>query len=225
MPLIPSRQTLTKSAGFVGGMYLAHTYIRDRLEDVKQKMEVEVQARENLKRRFHQTHDTTSYTILALLPTLSSQILDQMNVEELTRELQSRSSNAKRSAVLPAPAPAPQPGPSTQTPLPPSASPSLASSIELVVQPAEAGASAEPPSTSSSLTSSSFLLTSPVTTEDMSASIQSFSSDLLNSTTSGGSSSASEDASAALVPPAGGLQAPVALPHKLNVLPSLLLLG
>jgi hypothetical protein len=48
MPSIPrpSRQTLTNSAGFVGGMYLAHTYIRDRLEDVKQKMEVEVQAKE-----------------------------------------------------------------------------------------------------------------------------------------------------------------------------------
>ncbi|RXW15691.1 hypothetical protein EST38_g10173 [Candolleomyces aberdarensis] len=219
MPLIPrpSRQTLTKSAGFVGGMYLAHTYIRDRLEEVKQKMEVEVQARENLKRRFHQTHDTTAYTILALLPTLSSQILEQMNVEELTRELQSRSSNAKRSVALPPPAPAPQPEPSTQTQsaLPPPTSPSLASSIELVVQPAEQGASGE--SSSSSLTSSSFLLTSPVTTEDMSASIQSFSSDLLNSTTSGGSSSASEDASAALVPPpaAGGLQAPVALTDSL----------
>ena len=66
----------------------------------------------SLKRRFLQTHETTSYTILALLPTLSAQILTEMNVEALTKELQSRS--AKKPVQLAPP------------------SPSIASSIEVI---------------------------------------------------------------------------------------------
>ncbi|KAF6757934.1 Peroxin-3-domain-containing protein [Ephemerocybe angulata] len=112
--IIPSRKTVMKTAGFFGGLYMANNFIQERLEEVKQKMEIETQAQDNLKRRFQQTHETTSYTILALLPTLSSQILAEMNVETLTKELQSRSS--KKPAVQP----------------PPPQTPSLASSIEVV---------------------------------------------------------------------------------------------
>mgnify|MGYP007124464925 FL=1 len=43
---LPSRQTVTKTAGFFGGMYLARTYLRERLEDVKLKMEAENEAKE-----------------------------------------------------------------------------------------------------------------------------------------------------------------------------------
>ena len=45
----------------------------------------------SLRRRFQQTQEDVSYTILALIPTLSEQILDQMNIEALTQELQTRS--------------------------------------------------------------------------------------------------------------------------------------
>ena len=45
----------------------------------------------SLRRRFRQTQEDVSYTILALIPTLSEQILDQMNIEVLTQELQNRS--------------------------------------------------------------------------------------------------------------------------------------
>ncbi|KAJ2915679.1 hypothetical protein MD484_g4712, partial [Candolleomyces efflorescens] len=207
--IVPSRKTLTKTAGFVGGMYLAHTYIQNRLEDVKQKMEVEVQARENLKRRFRQTHDTTSYTVLALLPTLASQILKEMNVEELTRELQARSSsNASRRAAAPPPPPA-----AAATGAPPAAiaaasmaapSPSLASSIELI----------DPLSQSITSSSSSFSMASPpvtTTSEDLSASIQSFatSDSVVQSGERGSSSRDSVDAVGE------GVQAPVPLTDSL----------
>ena len=56
----------------------------------------------SLRRRFQQTQEDVSYTISALIPTLSEQILDQMNVEALTQELQNRSiaRNAARRQLL-----------------------------------------------------------------------------------------------------------------------------
>jgi peroxin-3 len=102
---------ITKTAGFVGGLYLANHYIRDRLDEVKARLEQERAARDrcdfflwiiqgtcahtrrpfSLRRRFQQTQDDVSYTALALLPTLGDQILETMDVEALTRELQARS--------------------------------------------------------------------------------------------------------------------------------------
>ncbi|KAF9447254.1 hypothetical protein P691DRAFT_707094 [Macrolepiota fuliginosa MF-IS2] len=80
-----------KTAGFVGGIYITRHYINDRLAEVKTRLEQERAAKENLRRRFQQTQDDVSYTIMALLPTLGDQILENMDVEVITQELQSRS--------------------------------------------------------------------------------------------------------------------------------------
>lgn len=53
----------------------------------------------SLQKRFRQTQEDTSYTILALLPTLSEQILETMDVETLTNELQARS-RARNATLL-----------------------------------------------------------------------------------------------------------------------------
>ncbi len=42
----------------------------------------------SLKRRFRQTHEDISYAVLALVPTLSEQIMEGMDVEALIQELQ-----------------------------------------------------------------------------------------------------------------------------------------
>ncbi|SRR6266576_3787148 len=44
-----------------------------------------------LKRRFQTAQEDVSYTVLALLPTLAEQIMEGMDVESLTQELQARS--------------------------------------------------------------------------------------------------------------------------------------
>lgn len=54
-------------------------------------MEQERSARETLKRRFAQTQEDVSYMILALIPDLAEQIIEGMDIEALTRELQARS--------------------------------------------------------------------------------------------------------------------------------------
>ena len=109
------RNGLTTVVTFVGGFYLAKHYIRDRLDEVKVKLEQERAAQDrydihiytyskaydpipsSLRRRFQQTQEDVSYTISALIPTLSEQILDQMNIEALTQELQNKS-KARNSA-------------------------------------------------------------------------------------------------------------------------------
>jgi hypothetical protein len=53
----------------------------------------------SLRRRFQQTQEDVSYTISALIPTLSEQVLDQMDIETLTQELQNRS-KARNAAKL-----------------------------------------------------------------------------------------------------------------------------
>jgi len=175
----------------VGGLYVARKYLRDRLEEVKDNMELERVAKEryvtffsvdglchgihavllrsapsssfrhilnarlieitlclrtfskfnlsirpmklmftffSLQKRFRQTQEDTSYTILALLPTLSEQILGTMDVETLTNELQARS--RARNAILVSPSiPPPLALPTPSYLLPPS---SLSSGIELV---------------------------------------------------------------------------------------------
>ncbi|KAF8816113.1 hypothetical protein BYT27DRAFT_7209030 [Phlegmacium glaucopus] len=99
------RHGITTAVTFVGGFYLAKHYIQDRLEEVKVKLEQERAARDSLKRRFQQTQEDVSYTILALIPTLSEQILDQMNIEALTQELQnmSKARNSAKKQVQPNP--------------------------------------------------------------------------------------------------------------------------
>jgi peroxin-3 len=55
----------------------------------------------SLRTRFTQTQEDVAYTVLALLPTLSEQVLQDMDVDTLTRELQARS-KARTSRTLPA---------------------------------------------------------------------------------------------------------------------------
>ncbi|RDB15472.1 Peroxisomal biogenesis factor 3 [Hypsizygus marmoreus] len=90
------RKGLGKAAAVVGGVYFVRGYIRDRLEEVKDRLEQERAARDNLKRRFKQTQEDVDFTVLALLQTLSEQIIDEMDVEGLTQELQHRSKARKQ---------------------------------------------------------------------------------------------------------------------------------
>ncbi|KDR77087.1 hypothetical protein GALMADRAFT_139109 [Galerina marginata CBS 339.88] len=82
---------VVKTTCVIGGLYVVRGYMRNRLEEVREKLETEERAKDILRTRFLQTHENTSYTILALMPTLSAQVLSTMDVDSLTRELQARS--------------------------------------------------------------------------------------------------------------------------------------
>ncbi|KAH9903279.1 Peroxin-3 [Cubamyces lactineus] len=89
------RRGLSKAAGYVGGAYFIGRYVSARLEDVRNSILQERAARENLRRRFEQNQQDISFTVMALLPTLGAHILQEMDVEGVTQELQSYSRASK----------------------------------------------------------------------------------------------------------------------------------
>ncbi|PIL28704.1 transporter [Ganoderma sinense ZZ0214-1] len=89
------RRGLTKVAGYVGGAYMIGRYVSERLDDVRNSILQERAARENLRRRFEQNQQDISFTVMALLPTLGTHILEGMDVEGVTQELQSYSKAPK----------------------------------------------------------------------------------------------------------------------------------
>ncbi|KAK1235700.1 peroxin [Marasmius sp. AFHP31] len=82
------RSTLATAAGVGAGLYFVRTYVKSRLEEVKERLEDERLAKDVLKRRFEQSKEDVEYTVMALLPELAEGILAELNVEEVTRELQ-----------------------------------------------------------------------------------------------------------------------------------------
>ncbi|GLB45164.1 putative peroxin-3 [Lyophyllum shimeji] len=93
------RKGLATAAAVAGGVYVVRGFVRDRLEEIKDRLERERVARENLRRRFDQTQENVAYTVMALVQTLAEQVLREMDVEGLTAELQGRS-RARRELLL-----------------------------------------------------------------------------------------------------------------------------
>ncbi|EJD01903.1 uncharacterized protein FOMMEDRAFT_147078 [Fomitiporia mediterranea MF3/22] len=111
------RRTLWTAAGVAGAFYLAGKYVTERLEDMREQAMQMQKSRENLRRRFTQNQEDIMFTIMAHLRTLENAILEGMDVEGVTQELQSRSRLA-RTAVR------------AHSPNPPLSDSSLASSVE-----------------------------------------------------------------------------------------------
>jgi len=82
---------LIKIAGVAGSLYLVTKYFLDRLQEMREAMRQEKLAKENLKKRFLQNQQDCIFTILALLPGLGAQIMEEMDVEGITQVLQGRS--------------------------------------------------------------------------------------------------------------------------------------
>ncbi|KAL1957658.1 hypothetical protein VTO42DRAFT_5635 [Malbranchea cinnamomea] len=85
-------------AGILGAGYLAGQYVISKISETKERMSSERIARENLRRRFEQNQSDCTFTVLALLPTATDNILKALPVEELTNELQQK--RAQRLARL-----------------------------------------------------------------------------------------------------------------------------
>ncbi|EIE83189.1 hypothetical protein G6F46_003054 [Rhizopus delemar] len=76
------------SAAIAGGSYLAGKYAATKIRDIQEKATTERLAKENLKRRFQQNQNDCVFTVISLLPTLSDQILNEMNIEAEWAKLQ-----------------------------------------------------------------------------------------------------------------------------------------
>ncbi|KUL88119.1 hypothetical protein ZTR_04017 [Talaromyces verruculosus] len=83
-----NRKGLAIGAGIIGVGYLAGQYVLSKFTEARERMNSDRIAKENLRRRFEQNQADCTFTVLALLPTATENILEALPVEELTQELQ-----------------------------------------------------------------------------------------------------------------------------------------
>ncbi|KAL9946529.1 peroxin [Verticillium nonalfalfae] len=83
-----NRTPLAVGVGIVGAGYVATQYVLSKLSDARERMSSDRIAKENLRRRFEQNQEDCTFTVLALLPTATSNILEALDTERITYEIQ-----------------------------------------------------------------------------------------------------------------------------------------
>ncbi|GAA5846121.1 hypothetical protein JCM11251_001640 [Rhodosporidiobolus azoricus] len=84
------RRGFTYAAGVVGAAYLAGKWALEKVGESAEKARREGWGREDLARRFSLNLQDSQFTVLALLPTLQSSVLAELDVESRTKELADR---------------------------------------------------------------------------------------------------------------------------------------
>ncbi|KAK8019230.1 hypothetical protein PG990_004368 [Apiospora arundinis] len=90
-----NRTPVAIGVGVVGAGYLATQYVLNKINDARERMSSDRIAKENLRRRFEQNQEDCTFTVLALLPTATANILEAMNTEKITLEIQQMKSASK----------------------------------------------------------------------------------------------------------------------------------
>ncbi|KAK1827913.1 peroxin-3 [Podospora conica] len=89
-----NRTPIAIGAGLIGAGYVVTQYVVSKLNDARERMSSERIAKENLRRRFEQNQEDCTFTVLALLPTATTNILEAMNTEKITYEIQQMKGSA-----------------------------------------------------------------------------------------------------------------------------------
>ncbi|EUC61530.1 peroxin-3 protein [Rhizoctonia solani AG-3 Rhs1AP] len=82
------RRGLLTTLGGLGVGYVTGQYIVSRLEEVRDRIVKEKGDKDNLVRRFQQNVQDSTFTTMAHLPTLATQVMSDMDVESLISRLQ-----------------------------------------------------------------------------------------------------------------------------------------
>ncbi|RYP08441.1 hypothetical protein DL765_008796 [Monosporascus sp. GIB2] len=99
-----NRTPLAVGAGVLGAGYLATQYVLGRINSARERLSGDRIARENLRRRFEQNQEDCTFTVLALLPTATANVLEAMNTEKITLEIQQlKANNNNNKAAAPPP--------------------------------------------------------------------------------------------------------------------------
>ncbi|KAF2866489.1 Peroxin-3 [Massariosphaeria phaeospora] len=83
-----NRTPLAVGAGVLGAGYVAGQYVLGKLSEARQRMSDERMTKDNLRRRFEQNQEDCSFTVLAILPTATENIVAALPVEQTLDELQ-----------------------------------------------------------------------------------------------------------------------------------------
>ncbi|KJZ78969.1 hypothetical protein HIM_01742 [Hirsutella minnesotensis 3608] len=90
-----NRTPIAVGVGVIGAGYVVAQYIVSKINDARERMSSERIAKENLRRRFEQNQEDCTFTVLALLPSATANILSALNTEQITYEIQQMKSAAK----------------------------------------------------------------------------------------------------------------------------------
>ncbi|KAK7707316.1 peroxin [Botryosphaeria dothidea] len=96
-----NRTNFAVGAGVLGAGYLAGQYLLGKLTEARQRISDERIARENLRRRFEQNQEDCTFTVLAILPTATDNILHALPVEQTLSELQKQKAERLQRSVAP----------------------------------------------------------------------------------------------------------------------------
>ncbi|KAI9776225.1 MAG: peroxin, partial [Candelina submexicana] len=95
-----NRTNFAVGFGLLGVGYVATQYVYSKITEARERMSDDRISRENLRRRFEQNQEDCTFTVLALLPTATENILEALSVESITQELQhKRAERLGRSSV------------------------------------------------------------------------------------------------------------------------------
>lgn len=83
-----NRAPIAIGLGVVGAGYVVTQYVLSKINDARERMSSDRIAKENLRRRFEQNQEDCTFTVLALLPTATTNILEAINTEKITYEIQ-----------------------------------------------------------------------------------------------------------------------------------------
>ncbi|KFY11127.1 hypothetical protein V491_07336 [Pseudogymnoascus sp. VKM F-3775] len=83
-----NRTPIAIGVGVLGAGYVAAQYVLGKLSDARERMSSDRIAKENLRRRFQQNQEDCTFTILALLPTATDNIMAELETERITFALQ-----------------------------------------------------------------------------------------------------------------------------------------
>ncbi|KAF9775806.1 hypothetical protein IL306_006060 [Fusarium sp. DS 682] len=83
-----NRTPIAVGVGVIGAGYVATQYVIGKLNDARERMSSDRIAKENLRRRFEQNQEDCTFTVLALLPSATTAIIEAMNTEQITFEIQ-----------------------------------------------------------------------------------------------------------------------------------------
>lgn len=85
----------------LGAGYLAGQYVLAKVSEARQRMSDDRIAKENLRRRFEQNQEDCTFTVLAILPTATENILEALPVERTLSELQKQKAERLARSVGP----------------------------------------------------------------------------------------------------------------------------
>ncbi|GJE93441.1 peroxin-3 domain-containing protein [Phanerochaete sordida] len=82
------RDSIQRNAYVAGGVYVAWKHLAARIKELRDAQVIQKLAEDSIYRRFTQNEQDIQFTIMTMLPTLHEQILEGMDVEAITAELQ-----------------------------------------------------------------------------------------------------------------------------------------